>query len=430
MFRTTLTAFAAVIAGTTMLGAPARAADKSATSIVQLPAAGGTVTQEEGSFTLNNNTGSANFTLPFPNLPNRGQFGPEISLTYNQFAGDTGNGLGIGWRFTVDAIMVNDDFGTAVPGTKPDGDFFSHLTYMGARLIYQGNQNGIWEYRPEYAEDYVKILYHTASFDVVTLDLTGGLHTDTIPSGFEVTNADGSRLIFSGDPAVAEGNFSAAKPYVTKWPLVLRLNANREAVRYDYQRFGGRSYLTRIGFAGGQSSYEFELIDTQSTLVSHMIGSLQENAKLYGKVTAKFKDSVYGQWCLGYVGRDTVDTSKFVVRAHPDCMAKAQADLGPTIDAQSVNVLDQLRVLYRYGNTGGAPLAQTTLKFPDIHFDYSSWTSAELASRPVVFEAPKMAFAGDIPPQNFELADLNMDALVDIVQTTDDGAMVISAAAI
>lgn len=424
MFAKTLTALAALTAGAAVLGSPARAEDKSATSIVQLPAAGGTVTQEEGNFSLNNNTGSANFTLPLPTLPTRGQFGPQMSLTYSQFAGDTGNGLGIGWRFNTQEIAVNDDLGTAVPGTKPGGDFFSRLSFMGTRLVFLGNQNGVWEYKPEYAEDFVKILYHTGAFNVVSLDLSGGLHTDTIPSGFEVTNADGTRLIFSGDPSVAEGNFDIAKPYVTKWPLVLQLSANREAVRYDYQRFGGRSYLTKASFAGGQSSYQFDLIETQSTLVSHTNGSKQENARLYGKVTAKFKDTVYAQWCMGYVGRDTNDTSKFVVRAHPDCLAKAQADLTPLIDTQSVNVLDQLRVLYRYGDTGGGALAQSTLKFPDINFGYSSWTSAELASRPVVFEAPKMAFAGDIPPQNFELADLNMDALVDIVQTKDDGATV------
>ncbi|MDX8482085.1 RHS repeat-associated core domain-containing protein [Mesorhizobium sp. VK24D] len=424
MFAKTFATLVALTAGTALLGCPARAADKSATSIVQLPAAGGTVTQEEGSFALNNNTGSANFTLPLPTLPTRGQFGPQLSLTYSQFAGDTGNGLGIGWQFNTQAIAVNDDLGTAVPGTKPDGDFFSRLSYMGARLVFLGNQNGVWEYKPEYSEDFVKILYHTGPFDVVSLDLTGGPHTDTIPSGFEVTNADGTRLIFSGDPSVAEGNFDSAKPYVTKWPLVLQLNANREAVRYDYQRFGGRSYLTKASFAGGQSSYQFDLIETQSTLVSHTNGSKQANARLYGKVTARFKDTVYAQWCMGYIGRDTGDTSKFVVRAHPDCLAKAQADLTPLIDTQSVNVLDQLRVLYRYGDTGGGALAQSTLKFPDIHFGYSSWTSAELASRPVVFEAPKMAFAGDIPPQNFELADLNMDGLVDIVQTKDDGATV------
>ena len=142
MFAKTLTALAALTAGAAVLGSPARAEDKSATSIVQLPAAGGTVTQEEGNFSLNNNTGSANFTLPLPTLPTRGQFGPQMSLTYSQFAGDTGNGLGIGWRFNTQEIAVNDDLGTAVPGPQPGGGFISPRAYMGPRLGGLGNPNG------------------------------------------------------------------------------------------------------------------------------------------------------------------------------------------------------------------------------------------------------------------------------------------------
>ena len=69
-------------------------------------------------------------------------------------------------------------------------------------------------------------------------------------------------------------------------------------------------------------------------------------------------------------------------------------------------------------------MTAATEKFPNITFDYSSWTSAELASRQIVYEAPKLAFAADIPPANFELADLNMDALTDVVRTTDSGAAV------
>ena len=42
--------------------------DKSASSVIQLPSAGGTVSQEEGAFQLNANTGSANFSLPLPEL--------------------------------------------------------------------------------------------------------------------------------------------------------------------------------------------------------------------------------------------------------------------------------------------------------------------------------------------------------------------------
>lgn len=415
---------AALLAALAVPALPALAQDKSAASVIQLPSPGGTVTREEGSFTLNSNTGSANFRLPLPELPQRGRFGPSVQLAYNQFAGDTGSGLGVGWSFSVPSIAVNDDFGTAVPGTRPEGDFFSRLSFMGARLVFLGEEGGLWRYRPEYAEDHTEILYHPQPFEVATLDRTGETVVETIPSGFELRGPDGSRMIFSGDAAVAEGNFGVAAPYVTRWPLVLQLNADRDPVRYAYEKHGGRSYLTRVSFAGGQSVYDFELIDTQASLVSHVTGARQQNARLYGRVEASFNGSVYGQWCFGYIGRSLDDNASFEVRAHDACIDQARADLEPRIDSNSVNVLDQLRVLYRYGDTGGAPLTAGTERFPDIAFDYSSWTAADLAARDIVFEAENMAWAGDIPPQNFELADLNMDALVDIVRTSDDGALV------
>jgi RHS repeat-associated protein len=405
---------------------PAAAQDKSAASVVQLPSPGGTVTREEGTFTLNNNTGSANFRLPLPELPQRGRFGPAINLSYNQFAGDTGGGLGVGWGFTVPSIAVNDDLGTAIPGTRPEGGFVSGLSYMGARLVFLGVDGDVWRYRPEYSEQFVEIVYHPRPFETVSLGRTGEEVRTTVPSGFEVRQADGSRQIFSGAPAVAEGNFSAAVPHVTRWPLVMQLNADRDAIVYDYEKHGGRSYLTRISFAGGRSVHQLELIETQSTLHTYATGVLQENARLYGKLTSRFDDSVYAQWCFGYIGRSKQNNTTFEARAHPDCAQVARHTLEPLIDANSVTVLDQLRVLYRYGDTGGRPLAESTERFPDITFNYSSWTAAELASRDLAFEATNMAFAGDIPPWHFELADLNMDALVDIVRTTDDSAVVLA----
>lgn len=407
-----------------LMAGPGLAQDKSASSIVQLPSAGGTVTREEGTFSLNNNTGSANFRLPLPELLQRGRFGPSINLTYNQFAGDTGSGLGVGWGFGVPSIMINDDLGTVVPGTRPEGDFFSHLSFMGARLIFLGADGDLWRYKPEFSEQHVEILYHPDSFEVLTLGREGEQVVETILSGFEVVSADGSRMIFSGDPEIAEGSFGGANPFVTKWPMVLHLNADRDAIRFGYERHGNRTYLKEISFAGGRSVYDFELIDTRPSLVSHVTGVQQQNAKLYGKLTARFDDTIYAQWCMGYVGRGIDDPSTFDVRAHPDCLAKAEQDLTGQIDANSVNVLDQLRVLYRFGDTAGASFTDDTIKFPDIRFDYSSWTAAELADRDIVYEAPNMAFAGDIPPANFELADLNMDALVDIVRSDDDGASV------
>lgn len=396
-------------------------ADKSASSAIQLPQAGGTVTTEEGAFRLNTNTGSATFSLPLPELPVRGKFGPQMMLGYSQFAGDSGSGLGIGWSFQVPSIRVNTDRGTAIPGMTPEGDFFHHLDFEGKRLMFHGMENGVARYLPEVAEEATTILRHDQPFDVSILDLNGGLETVTIAAGFEVRMADGSRMYFSAATDVAEGDFDGDETFVTRWPLVLRVNANRNAVRYEYQKHGGRSYLTGVSFAGGQSRYDFDLIDTRSSLISYASGAPQANPKLYGRVRASFDGSIYDQWCMGFIGRDVSDDTQFVVRAHPDCQAQAEAELSAQIDGNSVNVLDQLRAIWRFGDTGGAPLGPDTLRYPDITFDYSSWTTAELADRDLVFDAPNLDFAGDIPTRNLELADLNMDALVDIVQSFDTG---------
>ncbi|WP_347138386.1 RHS repeat-associated core domain-containing protein [Paracoccus sp. SSK6] len=426
MSRFISSALTALSVLTLATGQPAHSQDKSAASVIDLPQAGGTVSREEGTFGLNTNTGSANFQMPLPTLLDRGNWGPQdVALTYNQFAGDSGSGLGVGWGFSVPSVTVNDDLGTAVPGQRPGGGFFSQLTLSGARLVFLGAENGVWRYRPEFSEEHVEIAYHPGPFEVTSLGRTGERVAETIPSGFEVRHGDGSRMIFSGDPAVAEGQLDGPQPFVTRWPMVMRLNADGDAIRYEYARHGNRSYLSAITFAGGRSRYDFDLIETRPSLVSHAAGVRQQNAMLYGRVTARFDDTVYQQWCMGYIGRAMDDPSRFAVRAHPDCQAQAESDLTPLIDANSVNVLDQLRVLYRFGDTGGAPLGDTALRLPDIRFDYSSWTSAELAGRDLVYDAPNLGFAGDIPPQNFELADLNMDALVDVVRTTDDGATVL-----
>ena len=73
-----------------------------------------------------------------------------------------------------------------------------------------------------------------------------------------------------------------------------------------------------------------------------------------------------------------------------------------------------MRAIYRFGDNGGKPLSEATQTLPSITLSYSSWTSADLASRDIVYEAPRARFAGDIPPTNFELADMNMDALDDV----------------
>ncbi|MDP3896479.1 MAG: FG-GAP-like repeat-containing protein, partial [Mesorhizobium sp.] len=419
-----------LLATSALLGlaaASAQAQDKSASSVVQLPSAGGTVTREEGSFGLNMNTGSANFSLPFPELPTRGKHLPSIKLTYSQFSGDSGSGMGIGWDLNVPSIAMNDDLGTSIGGFRPDGDFFNRLSLAGQRLVFLGKTedgSGL-RYRPEFAEEFIQITYRGQPFPVPVLGPLGEARTVTLPSGFEMLGPDGTRQYFSGDPAVAEGAFESSAPYVTRWPLVLETNPDRDAISYDYVKHGNRSYLKEVSFAGGHSKYGFELLETQANLVSNATGARQVNSRLYGRITMSFDGDVFNRWCLGYIGRSGDADDGFKVRAHPDCLAQAEADLGPQIDSKSINVLDQLRAIYRFGDNGDQPLSAETETLPPIMLSYSSWTSADLAGRDVVYEAPRLAFAGDLPPNNFELADMDMDALVDIVQSSAEGARVL-----
>lgn len=397
------------------------AQDKSAGSVIQLPTAGGTVQRESGMFTLTNNTGSVNFALPLPTLPTRGQFGPAVSLRYSQFAGDSGSGFGIGWSLDVPSISMNDDRGTAIGGFRANGDFFSRLSMGSQRLTFVGKSDDGNEllFRPQSSEQFVRISFYRTPYEVEVMQPDGSMAAESLPSGFEVLYPDGTRMYFSGDRAAAEGNFAAADPYVTRWPLILERNPLGDVVRYEYEKHGNRSYLNRIRFAGGKSEYSFELADTNSSLVSHMTGVRQVNRKLYTKMTARFDGDVHSQWCFGYIGRSVENNAEFSVRSHGDCLEKATADLTPRVDPKSMNVLDQLRVIYRYGDTAGGPLTEETERMPDIEFAYSSWTASDLAARDLAYEAEAMEWAGDVPPHQFELADLDMDSLVDIVHSAD-----------
>ena len=347
-------------------------------------------------------------------------------MGYSQFAGDPGSGFGIGWSLDVPAILMNDDRGTAIGGFRQSGDFINRLSLGGQRLTFtsasdDGNQITL---RLQSSEQFTLITYHKGAIQVPVINNSGGTRTVSLPSGFEVLYPDGTRQYFSGASDVAEGNFDVAEPYATRWPMVLQVNAAGDSIQYQYEKHGNRSYLKSVAFAGGKSEYIFELTDTHSSLVSHMSGTRQVNQKVYTKLTASFDGDVHAQWCFGYIGRSLDDNGSFTVRAHDDCMDKARADLEPLIDENSMNVLDQLRVIYRYGNTRGSALSENTERMPDIDFSYSSWTASDLVARDLVYEAPSLEWAGDIPPQNFELADINMDALVDIVQSTSGESQV------
>ncbi|MBF0367092.1 MAG: hypothetical protein HQK50_16070 [Oligoflexia bacterium] len=396
----------------------------SAVGVVQLPSAGGTVKKESGAFSVNANRGSTDFTLPFPELPARAGFKPSVTLKYSQFAGDNGNGLGIGWSLTVPSVEMNNDKGAVVPGFKRSGDFYNRIVYQGKRLVFQGqsisNTGELLSYRLENSNDEMFIYYHKSAFSVRVRE---GASWKELPfsSGFEVRMPDGKRQYFSGDERVAEGNFEGEVKFATKWPLVLETNPLGDAITYRYVKFSGRSYLQSILFAGGKSEYRLEFADTKSHMLSYQNNFKQTNSKLYSKLTALYAGDVHAGWCFAYIGRLAEDNGNFVVRAHPQCLQQARRDLENKIDNNSLNVLDQLRMIYRFGDLKGVGLSEESATLPSVRFDYSSWTLKDLQHRNLTYEVPALSFAGDIHSQNFELVDFNMDALTDVVQSASGG---------
>ncbi|WP_141733559.1 HNH/endonuclease VII fold putative polymorphic toxin [Oligoflexus tunisiensis] len=388
------------------------AQDKSGarSGLVKLPEAGGTVGSEGGSFSVSSNKGASQYRLPLPELPVRSGFGPSVELTYNQFTGDRGQGFGIGWSLSVPSIEVSLELGIPLAGEMESGELRNYLTLQGQKLIFIRRDIGGLIYRMEASEEEVLVTFHRHPYAIAHAN-----DGASIPSGFEILFGNGRRQIFSGDPAVAESNGAVT----TRYPLVADVAPWGETIHYTYIKDEGRSYLQEISFAGGASRYRFELFDGLGHLTSYMMGYPQQSRKLYSKLVASHGDAVHAQWCFAYVGRNSTDRVDFAVRAHQDCAAQAAKDLFPKINNDSLSVLDELRAIYRYGND--IELKSSTDRLPSMYFQYSSWTEDSLVNRDLVYPIPQLISESGFSVENYELADVNHDGLVDALRRNSNG---------
>ncbi|HYX37138.1 MAG TPA: M35 family metallo-endopeptidase [Oligoflexus sp.] len=403
---------------------PSFAEDKSATreGLVKLPASGGTVQKDESSFDFSSSRGSASYTVPLPALPSRGGMKPSLSFVYNQNAGDGGSGLGIGWSISSSAIAFNDDLGTALKQRRVDNeDFISHVALDGQRLIPHGS-NAVgkpYEYSVEGVSTFFKIAYSKDPKQVSYLGLNGEKLNYAFPGGFVVTASNGRKSYYAEDPGSAEMD-PANHSHVVRWPIVAEVNPEGEAIFYRYVKQGERSYLKQASFAGGQSQYNFEIIQTRPSLVSHRSAFRQVNQVLYGGVSAVFRAQIQSQFCLAFLGRDS-QSDAFVVRSGEHCSVEAKKDMAALVSqtsSRSLNILDQLRYVYRFGS-GTSFEARNA--FPKLSFDYSNWQESDL-QRNIVFPAKALGQAATAT--NFELFDYNLDAVVDLIKETDQSVSV------
>jgi RHS repeat-associated protein len=390
----------------------AYAVNKSAArdSLIRLPSPGGTVSKESGNLEIAGNSGSIKFSLPLPSLPARAGVSPNIQLKYDLHSGDEGSGLGVGWGFDIPDISLSNRAGVLDLNDSKETDF-SRMEYNGMRLVpYKDEDSNIPSYRLWASERDIRIYYHKSFYGVKHAHQVGS-NPVGISSGFEVVNPNGVLYLFTADTKLAEhaGNL------VTRYMLTFEVHPTGETIEYRYTKVRGRAYLSDIVFAGGQSRYQFHLAEQPEKQIRYRNGVGQSLNMLYTGVTASFGEDEHEKWCFVYqIGNydpfANEDCQQIAIDDHNKLAFSATQHFGPTT---------QLKAIYRYGSR--KPLTQATEQRPPIRFSYSSWGNDKNNRRDIVFRVPELARFQNFDPNDYELADINLDGIVDVLSRTVDG---------
>ena len=410
-------------AASLLFAAPARAQDKSGSrdGLIKLPSAGGTVSAEGSTFLVQSNTGEANYAFPLPELPGRAGVVPKLTLTYNPMSGDTATGFGSGWRLDVPSIEVSFEGGIPWPSGLTDN--YNVFRLRGERLFADPNGPPADPTQPvpyylQTTEQAIQVRYHSAPYQVgwanpIPGDGSAAPSLPSISVGFEVVYPDGKVELYSGDLAQAEGtNLGGAVDLVTRYPLVYEIYRQGEWVKYTYSKVGENSYLAEVAFASGLSKYTFDLAPSASNVHTYQYGFRQSNGILVDRLTATYGGQIRNRWCFAYEGPSGASSGGLATA--PECLAAALQRPPATTDDQPVH--DRLASILRYGNT--ADVTASSLHEPRVDFEYSSLSTAALASRPLVYPVPALGLPlKSSSLSNLELIDVNDDGLPDVVQS-------------
>ncbi len=358
-----------------------------------------------GSISVDGQSGDLSYVIPLAELPAYKGAAPELGLSY-EFG--TNEGAGRHWSISPASIRMNILLGSSgLWGRTEKGPFelggITGLEWKGTRLIYQGVMpegsathdlrlsaynfqltGAVQSFGTESSEHATRIWFTDKEFSFCLRSCSqAGGSPITVSSGFIVRNPDGSMEIYSGDPRVAEGDFTEYRvknkllpPLISRWPLIYSIPAGGHEIRYSYEKLGqgNTSYLVAVDFAGGQSRYEFETCEIGSTLcpfapesAAYPAGHPSSQRFLYTKIIASFKGSIRDQWCLFYRGQNADDRQLSSWGHAPSCEKIIPNEA--VVDQQSRNPF--LHSVRRFGSTDVNLRAEELARHPDIVFTYA-----------------------------------------------------------
>ncbi|WP_437672674.1 RHS repeat-associated core domain-containing protein [Sorangium sp. So ce131] len=360
-------------------------------------------------------------SLPFPPLPARASFGPEIALAYSPVPADMAQGFGVGFSLGVPSIQMTTDWGVPYRGmvNTTSRDITAKLSLGSERLLWLRTDTVSGkpriEYRLDASESAVRLFRYPQGGTVSLRGADGAL--ESVPfTGFEVVYPDGRREIYSEEAAVAEGVMLGSGFFATRWPLVHAIGPTGEAVSYEYVKEGDRSYLSAVRFAGGRSVYALESVPRSHGRTSHLMGFPQGPGRLYTKLTATFDGELMHSYCFVYAEHGDGGPH---LSTHPDCQSLADEDFADDLSrlASSLGSEDKLLGVYRFGSSAPAPhFTRDTPAEPLVRFQYTSWGETEIAGHELVYSLDVPDVFGFGPGGGSELFDINADGLVDILR--------------
>ncbi|WP_437672676.1 RHS repeat-associated core domain-containing protein [Sorangium sp. So ce131] len=360
-------------------------------------------------------------SLPFPPLPARASFGPEIALAYSPVPADMAQGFGVGFSLSVPSIQMTTDWGVPFRGmvNTTSRDITAKLSLGSERLLWLRTDTVSGkprvEYRLDASESAVRLFRYPQGGTVSLRGADGAL--ESVPfTGFEVVYPDGRREIYSEEAAVAEGVMLGSGFFATRWPLVHAIGPTGEAVSYEYVKEGDRSYLSAVRFAGGRSVYALESVPRSHGRTSHIMGFPQGPGRLYTKLTATFDGELMHSYCFVYAEHGDGGPH---LSTHPDCQSLADEDFADDLSrlASSLGSEDKLLGVYRFGSSAPAPhFTRDTPAEPLVRFQYTSWGETEIAGHELVYSLDVPDVFGFGPGGGSELFDINADGLVDILR--------------
>lgn len=359
------------------------AADKSGVSpnVLSLPSGPGSIEGLGDAFEVQLNSGTSSYQVPLATPPGRAGFGPKLALSYN--SGRRMSAFGLGWNLDIPFIQrrveQGQPFYTEWPaknrkdddldGEEDEYDEFDTFMFSdGTEIIPTLDSHSgktVWRCTPE--ERFLRILR-----------LDNG--------GWQVTQPDGTVLTFGLNPGArvtAMQTADALEERTFLWYVdsMTDTHGNQITFHYAYKDYSVQTYLSKIIYnvSGANSmSVSFTYEERPDVLLDYRPGFELKTGFRVSEILMQESNRPVRAYRLGYA---------------------------ETSDTQPLSLLTSV--------TQVAPDGKT---LPPATFTYTAFEQAS----PSVRELTGLPVNLDLSDTNYEVLDLNADALPDLLHTSGE----------